>query len=42
LIWYEKLKAICVINHFENVFLLNEKIGQGAFARVFKTTRNAD
>jgi|LakMenEpi03Aug12_release.lakeMendotaPanAssembly.Ray.scaffolds.fasta_scaffold6417113_1 hypothetical protein len=42
LVWYEKLKTVCIINHFENVYKLTEKIGQGAFAYVYKAIRNAD
>ena len=42
LFWYEKLRVACVINHFDNIYQLQEKIGQGAFARVFKASRQFD
>lgn len=42
LLWFEKLKQCCIVTHFQNVYKIQEKIGQGAFAQVYRAIRSAD
>lgn len=42
LLWFEKLKNACVINHFDNIYQLKDRVGQGAFAQVFTARRHFD